>query len=283
MMAWGRNAACAPLVVAVVLALAGPAAAQEDEGDPLEPINRGIFEFNRVLDGLILEPAARMYRMFLPRLVRDGVANVLDNARTPVILVNDLLQGEWERAETTTGRFMFNTVLGVGGIIDFADFVGMPEHHDEDFGQTLAVHGVGSGPYLMLPIFGPSNARDAAGRVVDVFTDPIALFAPVEASVGRSGAEGLTLREQNIETVEELERTSLDFYAATRTLARQLRANAIRNGRAAPIEDIYDESIFEEDFDEDFEDPAFEDPAADEDFEDPALEDPAADGDADAQ
>lgn len=264
-----RSLPCAALVAAG-LVLAGPAAAQEDEKDPLEPVNRQIFEFNRVLDGLILEPVARLYRIIFPGLVRDGIENVLDNARTPVILLNDVLQGEWQRAETTTGRFMLNTILGVGGLIDVAGIAGMPEHHDEDFGQTLAVWGVGSGPYLMLPVLGPSNPRDATGRVVGIFTDPISLFAPTEVSASRTATEGVTFREENIETIEELERTSLDFYAATRTLVRQLRANAIRNGEPAPLRDIYDESVF----DEDFEDPA---------LEDPALEDPAQGGDADGQ
>lgn len=236
------------------LILAGPAAAQDDENDPIEPFNRAVFEFNTTLDGLILEPVARLYRIVFPGVVRDGIGNVLDNARTPVILLNDLLQGEWQRAETTTGRFMLNTVLGLGGIVDVASIAGMPEHHDEDFGQTLAVWGVGPGPYLMLPVLGPSNPRDATGRVVGIFTDPISLFAPNTVSASRTAAEGVDLREQNIETIEELERTSLDFYAATRSLARQLRADAIRNGRPAPLDDIYDEGVFEEDFEDPAED-----------------------------
>lgn len=243
-----------------VLLLSGPAPAQDGENDPIEPVNRAVFEFNQVLDGLFLEPAARIYRGILPELVRDGISNVLNNARTPVILLNDVLQGKPERAEITIGRFMFNTIAGLGGIIDFATMIGMPEHHYEDFGQTLAVYGVGEGPYLMLPVLGPSNPRDAVGRVVDVFTDPISLFAPTEASLGRAGAETVSFREANIETIEELKRTSIDFYAAVRTLVRQRRADEIRDGAPAPLEDIYDEDIYDEDiydegvFEEDFDD-----------------------------
>lgn len=232
------------LLAVAIIASAGPLHAQENE-DPLEPVNRAIFSFNTTVDGLLLEPAARIYRGVIPQPVRTGIGNVLVNARSPIVLANDLLQGNWQRADTTFGRFMINTILGLGGIIDVATWAGMPEGHSEDFGQTLAVYGVGGGPYLMLPLLGPSNIRDTAGRVVDFLFDPIALFAPDGAAIGRTAAEGVDFREQNLETIDELERTSLDFYAATRTLATQLRQSEIRNGLPAPIEDIYDESIYD--------------------------------------
>ncbi|HEX6144198.1 MAG TPA: VacJ family lipoprotein [Geminicoccaceae bacterium] len=219
--------------------------AQENEPDPLEPANRAIFSFNEVIDGLLIKPAALIYRGVVPELVRTGIGNVLENARTPVVLANDVFQGEWGRANTTFGRFMLNTIAGFGGVLDVATWAGMPEGHFEDFGQTLAVYGVGGGPYIVLPLFGPSNVRDTAGRVVDIFLDPISLFAPSDVSIGRTAAEGVDFREQNIETIEELKRTSLDFYAATRTLARQLRESEIRNGMPAAYEDIYDESIYD--------------------------------------
>jgi phospholipid-binding lipoprotein MlaA len=222
---------------------AGPARA---ENDPLEPVNRAIFEFNQFIDALILEPVAHLYRGAVPRVVRDGIGNVLTNARSPVVLANDLLQGEWDRAETTFGRFMLNTIIGVGGIVDVASMVGMPDAHSEDFGQTLAVWGVGEGPYLMLPVFGPSNPRDLFGTVVDLAFDPVVYVAPTEATLSRGATEGVQLREQNIETIDELRRTSLDFYAATRTWVRQLRAAEIRQGRPAPLEDIYDDFDFDD-------------------------------------
>ena len=140
--------------------LATSALAQDEPNDPLEPLNRRIFQFNRVVDGLVLEPAARIYRMATPQFVRTGVRNFLANLGTPVVLANDLLQGEFERAELTLGRFLMNTILGLGGVIDVGGKLGMPPRHYEDFGQTLAVYGVGSGPYLMLPLLGPSNGRD---------------------------------------------------------------------------------------------------------------------------
>jgi len=246
---WRDPATFGLAVVLVLSLLAGPAAtlawAQVDENDPLEPVNRAVFEFNRVLDGLLLEPAAIMYRAATPRFVRTGVDNFLDNLRTPVVLANDLLQGEFGRAEKTLGRFMLNTILGFGGLIDVGGWAGMPERHEEDFGQTLAIYGVGSGPYLMVPLLGPSNPRDLTGRVVDLLFDPLFFLAPTDVSYGRFGAEVVSFREQNLETIDELERSSLDLYAATRTLVRQLRANEIRNGAPAPIEDIYDEDLYE--------------------------------------
>jgi phospholipid-binding lipoprotein MlaA len=242
-----------------------PAGAPYDD-DPLEPMNRAIFEFNNVLDGLILEPAARMYRFVFPQLARDGIANFLDNLRTPVVLANDLMQGEFQRAEMTLGRFMLNTVLGVGGIIDVGGWAGMPERHSEDFGQTLAVYGTGSGPYLVLPLLGPSNPRDAAGLVVDALIDPFSILfsdaVPLEARLAQRGAMMLRFREENLETIEELKRSSIDYYAATRTLVQQLRTNEIRNGAPPPLDDIYDEDIYDEDiYDEPLDDP--EEPADD--------------------
>ena len=226
--------------LALILALsAAPAIAQEGENDPIEPANRAVFKFNRALDTVALEPMARGYRLVTPRLVRDGVENFLANLRTPVVLVNDLLQGEFKRGELTFGRFMLNTILGFGGLIDIGGWAGMPDRHSEDFGQTLAGYGVGEGPYLMLPLLGPSNPRDAVGRVVDLAFDPLTFLAPFPANGGRSGADAVSFRERNIENIDELERTSIDLYAATRTLTRQMRAQEIRNGAPAPIEDIY--------------------------------------------
>jgi phospholipid-binding lipoprotein MlaA len=248
------------------------ALAQEDQNDPIEPVNRAVYRVNWFLDGLILEPAARIYRMVTPQFVRTGVTNFLANLRTPVVFVNDVLQGEPKRAELTLGRFMFNTIMGVGGLVDIGGMLGMPERHSEDFGQTLAVYGVGSGPYLMLPLLGPSNVRDTVGQVVDLAFDPLTilgavdigvLIVPTEFGLARTGAEAVSFRERNIENVEELRRSSIDEYAAIRTFYRQFRANEIRNGAPADLDDIYDEDLYE-DPDAVFEDPddAYEDPEA---------------------
>lgn len=249
-----------------------PTLAQDDQNDPIEPVNRAVFQVNRVLDGLILEPAARIYRMITPQFVRTGVTNFLTNLRTPVVFINDVLQGEANRAELTLGRFMFNTIMGVGGLIDVGGMLGMPERHNEDFGQTLAVYGVGSGPYLMLPLLGPSNVRDATGQVVDLAFDPLTILGavdigifivPTEFGLSRTGAEALSFRERNIENIDELRRSSIDEYAAVRTLYRQLRASEIRNGAPAELDDIYNEDLYADpDLLDELEDP-YADPETD--------------------
>jgi phospholipid-binding lipoprotein MlaA len=235
--------------------------AQPNAGDPLETFNRGTFQFNLTLDRYILEPIAKTYRFVTPGFVRTGITNALHNLGTPVTVANDLLQGEPRRATESVGRFMFNTILGFGGFVDVGGMLGMPERHREDFGQTLAVYGVGSGPYLMVPLLGPSNPRDLAGLVVDFAFDPFTFFAPTEASLARRGTDVVSVRERNIENFDELERTSIDFYAATRTLAQQFRETQIRNGAPAPLDDIYNEDIYDESiFDEDVDN--LDDPAA---------------------
>jgi phospholipid-binding lipoprotein MlaA len=245
---WRARLACAGLALAI-LASVGPARAQDGENDPLEPFNRVVFEVNNFLDSLLLEPLARIYRGVTPQFFRDAVNNFLDNLNTPVVLANDILQGEPYRAEKTIGRFMLNTIMGVGGLVDVGGILGMPERHKEDFGQTLAVYGVGPGPYLVLPLLGPSNPRDAFGFVVDFAFDPLTFVAPTDIALARFGTETLTFREENIEAFDEVKRSSIDLYAATRTLARQLRATEIRNGAPPPLDDIYNEDLY------DFDDP----------------------------
>ncbi|MEM7021091.1 MAG: VacJ family lipoprotein [Pseudomonadota bacterium] len=238
------------LVVLVgFLAVAKPVDAQEDENDPLEPVNRVVFSVNLFFDEILLEPLAIMYRGITPQFFRDAVNNFLDNLNTPVVLANDILQGEPYRAERTLGRFMLNTIMGLGGLIDVGGLVGMPERHSEDFGQTLAVYGVGEGPYLVLPLLGPSNPRDAFGFVVDFAFDPLTYVAPRPIGLARFGTDLLAFREENIEAFNEVKRSSIDLYAATRTLSRQLRAAEIRNGAPPPLDDIYDEDLY------DFDDP----------------------------
>ena len=148
----------------------------EDAADPLEPVNRFLFGFNEIFQMVILQPATGMYQHLIPPAVREAIGHMIDNLKTPVILANDLLQGEGQRALVTTQRFVVNTTLGVGGIMDPATKMGLARH-SEDFGQTLAVWGVGEGLYLVLPFFGPSNPRDAVGKLfVDNYFDPLGLY-----------------------------------------------------------------------------------------------------------
>ena len=203
--------------------------------DPLEPFNRAMFEFNRGLDTLVLRPVAAMYRGFVPPPVRELVSNFLSNLKTPVILLNDVLQGETDRAMNTLSRFAINTTVGVLGFGDPATEMGYPAHK-EDFGQTLATWGVDGGPYLVLPILGPSNPRDAVGKVVDVITDPIWHYAQNTDKEyipnQRFVADAVDFRQRNMEDIDDLEKTSLDYYAAVRSLYRQVRVDEINNGKA---------------------------------------------------
>lgn len=205
----------------------------QEVNDPIEPLNRAVFEFNRGLDTMLLRPAATFYKAMMPPPIQNLVHNFLNNLKTPVILLNDLLQGETARAGDTAARFAINTTVGVLGLGDPATDMGYARH-GEDFGQTLGVWGSGEGPYLVLPVLGPSNPRDVVGKVVDVLTDPIWHYAqntdreyiPNERFV----AEGINFRARNLEDIDDLQRTSLDYYAAVRNLYRQIRADEIRNG-----------------------------------------------------
>lgn len=207
-------------------------AAYKEANDPYEPFNRAMFDFNLTLDKVVLRPVASIYRSILPEPVQNGVHNFLHNLRSPVILGNDLLQGELNRAGSTLARFAMNSTVGILGLYDFAAYVGI-EKHNEDFGQTLAVWEVEPGPYLILPIFGPSNPRDGVGRVADVLIDPFTWLAPFEVQLARTIGTAVDARARNFDQFNDLEQNSLDFYSAVRSLYRQKRADEIRNG--API------------------------------------------------
>lgn len=220
---------------------AGRAAATE-ANDPLQPFNRSMLAFNQAVDDAVLEPVAQIYAGLMPAPARKAVGNVLDNLSEPVTLMNDLLQGEFVRARETTVRFVFNSTFGLGGMVDFMGEVGF-ERHKEDFGQTLAVWGVPDGPYLVLPLLGPSNFRDLAGFAVDSFADPVnrtfrghdAKWAPY----ARAGTQVVHTRAELLGRLEELERTSVDYYTTLRSVYRQRRQSEILNGKTAPSESLF--------------------------------------------
>jgi phospholipid-binding lipoprotein MlaA len=209
--------------------------------DPLEPLNRGVFDVNLALDRAVLKPVARGYRDWVPVAMRDRVHDFILNLTGPIVFVNDVLQGEPDRAAQTLDRFIINSTAGLLGLVDVVGRTGGPRHHEEDFGQTLAVWGVGEGPYLMLPFFGPSNPRDAVGRGVEWVADPadIALGNAFSREVlwGHLGTEMLDTRTELLDPLDELERSSLDFYAAVRSTYRQRRASLIIN-RDRPVAEL---------------------------------------------
>lgn len=202
--------------------------------DPLEPLNRGMFFVHDGIDTLVLRPAAEAYRILLPPQVRTAIRNVLANLRTPVILVNDVLQGDPHRAATTMGRFIVNTTVGIGGIFDRATDFGLLGH-TEDFGQTMAVWGVPEGPYLFVPVLGPSNPRDLTGTAVDVAINPLTYLTGNETleaiSITRAGLTAVDAREAVIDPLDALRGGSIDYYAALRSAYRQRRVVEIRNQR----------------------------------------------------
>jgi phospholipid-binding lipoprotein MlaA len=208
-----------------------PAAMQayRQANDELEPFNRTMFDVNMGLDKAVLKPVAYVYKEAMPREGREAIGSFLANLRTPVVLANDLMQGEWSRAGDTMVRFLANSTFGLGGLVDVASDMGFAKH-DEDFGQTLAVWGVEEGTYLMLPLFGPSNPRDAVGRVVDLVLDPLTWFAPSPWGVVRFSTNATHNRAEHYDELNDLEKSSLDFYAAIRSLYRQKRNDEIRNG-----------------------------------------------------
>jgi phospholipid-binding lipoprotein MlaA len=241
---WSARGLVGALAVVLVL-LPAPLAAEEN--DPFEPVNRAVFAFNEVADGLVLRPVAILYRGVVPEPARKGVHNFFGNLASPVVFANNLLQGDVDAAGNTLARFLVNSTIGIFGLIDVADGLGYPRA-DQDFGLTLARHGVGEGPYLVLPLLGPSNPRDVGGRVVDFFIDPFTYVAPMESRVGRSATEAVDFRERNLETIDDLREQSLDFYAALRSIYRQQRASAA--GREPLLDDPAYEDIFrDEDWD----------------------------------
>ena len=204
----------------------------EDEiYDPLEGFNRAIFKFNNVADRIILEPVARGYRK-LPSPMQSGISNFLSNLRMPLVIVNQLLQGQVKNSAESTGRFVFNTTAGVFGLFDVADNIGL-EEKNEDYGQTLATWGVGDGFYVVLPIFGPSNLRDSAGLVLTAVTDPVNAYAISEgegwAVPIRTTINAIDRRSKIIDEVNALRNNSVDYYAAVRSSYYQNRKAAIQN------------------------------------------------------
>ncbi len=232
------------LVESVGVEITQSSNAAEDVNDPLEPLNRAIFDINELIQILFLRPASTLYRAVLPLPVRNFVGNALDNLSSPIVLANDILQGEPERAWRTTQRLLINSTLGIAGLFDVAESMGIPKH-DEDFGQTLAIWGIGDGFYLVLPIFGPSNPRDAVGKLlVDGYFDPLNVWLDNSnrdaIANARTGTAGVDEYEGVMDELESLQKTSIDCYSVLRSLYRQKRALEIKNGSGVNLPPVPD-------------------------------------------
>jgi len=205
--------------------------------DCFEKLNRTTFKFNQVLDNAIFEPAAKVYRI-LPTSIRMGTSNVLNNLSNLVTVPNNILQGDFKKAGENTGRIIINTTLGILGIFDVAQSMGLKEHEKEDYGQTLGAMGVGEGCYLVLPILGPSTIRDTAGSFVNLLGGDAWYNVTVQEDTKHvSDADyyisrattGIDFRAKNLDSFNNLEKNSMDFYASVRSLYLQDRQQKIVN------------------------------------------------------
>lgn len=245
------------LAMTLALALSGCASVPTDpaaraefkaNNDPLEPFNRRIFAVNLALDRALIKPLALGYRRVLPEKGRDALRHLLDNLNEPLVFANTVLQGRPKSARTTVCRFLLNSTVGIGGLVDVASGRKLPKQIG-DFGQTLWAWGMPEGPYLMLPLFGPSSPRNGIGMGVDALFDPFRYAAReydfgAPVIIGRAVLDGIDKRARNIEAVDEMQKESVDYYASLRSLYRQNRAAELRgNVQVAPqpLPDLYDD------------------------------------------
>lgn len=204
-------------------------AAFDARNDPAEPTNRDVFAFDEFVDKNAIKPVAKAYRDDVPVVVQNRLHDFLLNLHAPVIEINDILQGNFSRGWITLQRFAVNTTVGGLGLFDVASDWDLP-FHNADYGETLAVWGIGEGPYVVLPIFGPSNVRDAVGTGLGFVLDPLTWVGGTNAmyaNYSRAGAGGVDTRANTIAATDALEQNSLDFYAAARSAYRQHRAAEI--------------------------------------------------------
>ncbi len=204
-----------------------------EQNDPFEPLNREVYRLNHSLDSRVALPAATFYRSAAPPVLREHLHYFLTNLHLPVTFANDVLQGHFGRSGEAVGRFAVNSTLGLAGVFDVATGWGMP-YHQEDFGQTLGYYGVGEGPYLVLPLAGPAVPRDIAGSVVDGYLNPLGYLKWKHKNYYYSWPlRVLSLvdsRSRGVDALREIQRSSIDLYATTRSLYRQSRNAEIHNG-----------------------------------------------------
>ena len=220
--------------------------------DCFEKINRATFAFNQTLDGIIFKPVASVYRK-LPSPMKSGVSNSLDNLSNLVTIPNNIIQGDFKSAGVNTGRFIVNTTVGVLGLMDVATGIGMVEYEKEDYGQSLAKHGVGPGCYVVLPVLGPSTARDTLSTAANFLggdawynvtvRNDTQYFSDIDY-YGSKVTGGVDFRAKNYDSIDNLEKNSLDFYASVKSLYLQDRQQKILNTKK--ITSTQDDSDWEE-------------------------------------
>ena len=234
-----------PVIPALALSLvlgacSTPSPESLAQNDPWEKTNRDIFDFDVRVDHAVARPIASGYRDVVPEPVRDGIHNALTNLNAPVVLANDVLQGDGGKAANTAGRIVINSTVGIGGLIDVASKIGIPGH-DNDFGITLGKNGIAEGSYLVLPFAGPMPPRDLLGTGVDVAFDPLTyvrFHGKDTWMLVRFGIGILDARASTLDAVETIERSSIDFYATSRNLYRQSHNAKINEGKTTPVDDL---------------------------------------------
>lgn len=210
--------------------LASGCATNGDPRDPLEPMNRAIYHFNDGVDHLLIKPAAELYTgRLIPEFVRTGLRNFFSNINDVIVAVNDLLQGKFEDAGNDVGRIVINSTAGILGFRDAATEAGLPKNN-EDFGQTLGVWGFGDGPYIVLPILGPSSARDTVGWVGDIYTWPITYVEPHHTRNTLAAVRFVGIRADLLAASKVLEAAALDPYTFVRDAYLQRRRNLVYDG-----------------------------------------------------
>ncbi len=226
---------------------------QDTVSECFEGASRAIFKFNHALDGAIFEPVAKGYRT-LPVGLRKGTSNVIDNLRSLLTLSNNVLQGDFAKAGHTVGRFVVNSTVGILGIWDPASALGLKDYGEEDFGQTLGSWGTGTGCYFVLPILGPTTARDAVGLIGNTFLDPVYHITHNSEVYNRSlsehnywyyrGTDAVDFRAKNIESFNSVEENSIDLYATFKSLYLQDRSKKVTNSTS--VTKTQDDSDWEE-------------------------------------
>lgn len=224
------------VMLAACAVLLGGCATNGDPRDPLEPLNRGIYKFNDAVDRAVMKPVATGYKEALPQPVRTGVGNFFSNLDDVIVLLNDLLQFKLGQAASDFSRLVWNTSVGILGLIDVATPMDLPKHN-EDFGQTLGYWGVGNGPYLVLPLLGPSNLRDSVGLVVDYKVDPVYQQNDMADRNTAVVLRAIHKRSVLLGAEEVVEQASLDPYTFVRDAYLERRRNLIYDGHPPKSED----------------------------------------------
>ena len=226
----------------------------EEIKDCFEKLNRATFKFNQNIDKSIIKPLAKAYRN-LPDPIQKGTGNAVNNLSNLITIPNNVLQGDMKSAFINTGRLIVNSTIGILGIVDVANNMGFPKYEKEDYGQTLGAWGVGPGCYLVLPVLGPSNLRDLSGSFVNVLGGDPWYNASVHGNneflnesifLTSKALSGIDFRSKNIESFDNLEKNSVDFYASVKSLYSQDRENKIKNNQRGSIQIIYKEEDWEE-------------------------------------